>query len=96
MYVRVKNLNGTVKYKPKHDNSWIEGWERVSGRQSFLCSNYDCDSLKNVVGAHVQRADINDDKWYIVPLCIECNNKKSTEEIWVPLENLVPVTEINK
>ena len=88
--IKVKNLNGTYDNKvPAGYSSWLDFWEKKSGKRAEKCGRNGC-IKKATDGAHVQKADSNDNRWYIVPLCHECNMKPSSEEFYVN-EILVPV-----
>jgi len=64
---KIKNINGTFQ-NTCNCGSWLKHWENFSQRKALYCSEITC--LKtNLVGAHVQKADSHDRKWYIVPLC---------------------------
>lgn len=95
MMVEVKNLNGTSKErysKPKGYSSWLECWEAES---IFSIPNKcACDGCSNEikVGAHVRKTN-GDNKWYIVPLCYECN--KNTEPFNIDEDYLVEVNKEN-
>lgn len=87
---KVKNLNDTFDRIPSTGNSWRQFWEEKSGKKIDKCSRRGC-AKKATDGAHVQKADSDDRRWYIVPLCHECNMKPSSEEFYVDEEDLVPV-----
>lgn len=79
--MKVININGTS------DNvcscgSWLDHWKNFSNQSlSSYCSEKSC-VKKPEVGAHVQKDSIHDKKWYIVPLCKDCNAKtKNSLEI---------------
>ena len=91
-YVEVKNLNGTSGRVPNGATTWKEFWENETGRKFGMCSCKDCTSRADV-GAHVQKSDSTDHKWYIVPLCKADNNKASWEHFEVKAADLVPVNE---
>ena len=78
--MKVKNLNGTSKYKPikKGYSSWKEFWEDKKGKKFNYCSCIDCKSPAEV-GGHVQKAYSTDQKWYIIPLCKSCNKRKKED-----------------
>ena len=79
MNVLVRNINGTVMYKPRGYNSWKDFWETKKGEPFRLCSNCQCYHNIAEVGAHVQKASYGaSNEWYIVPLCKPCNNKSET------------------
>lgn len=76
---KVKNLNGTADNKPRNGcSTWKEFWETKTERKFGTCSCNGCLSRAEV-GAHVQKVDPNDKKWYIVSLCNSCNNSKNGE-----------------
>ena len=66
--MKVKKINGTS------DNtcacgSWLEHWKKFSGQSlSQYCSERNCTDRPEV-GAHVQKDNSTDTKWYIVPFC---------------------------
>ena len=84
--IKVKNLNGT---SDNDAHIWLDFWERKTGKKVGECGCRGC-TKKATDGAHVKKADSNDGRWYIVPLCHECNMKPSSEEFYVD-EVLVPV-----
>jgi hypothetical protein len=78
---KVQNINGTSD-KSCPCGSWIDHWEKFSGESlPNLCPEKTC-TKKDLVGAHVQRADSTDKGWYIVPLCSEHNKQATTLELW--------------
>ena len=87
-----RNLNGTSGRVPNDAATWKEFWENETGRKFGTCSCKDCTSRAEV-GAHVQKSDSTDHKWYIVPLCKADNNKASLEHFEVKAADLVPVNE---
>lgn len=91
--VKVKNLNGTSKYKTKSGKAWLDEWEEIKKRPASYCWRDGCVKSTDLVGAHVKTLDSG--KWYIIPLCKECNAKSSEEIFEVTKEFLVPVSDIN-
>ena len=86
----VTNVNGSGRFKPpKGYTSWLQYWERQTGKKAFFCSALYCKN-SNLAGAHVQKAYSTDKKWYIIPLCISCNGK-SSKDVFEVLDLLVPV-----
>ncbi len=84
----VKNLNGTADNKAPYGYiSWLDFWEKKSGKKAHECAH--C-RAKATVGAHVQKASIEDRRWFIVPLCEKCNQKPSTD-VFAVYEELAPV-----
>ena len=91
MITKVKNASGTSRYDaPAGYGSWLEYWERKSGKTAWRCSATDCHKLgrSNLVGAHVKKVGGSDNHSYIVPLCRECNMR--TDEFYVD-EVLIPL-----
>jgi len=72
----VKNVNGTSGLKCKC-GSWLDHWKRFSGQTVNYCVEVGCRE-KEVLGAHVQRDDIFDRSWYIVPLCAKHNQQTNS------------------
>lgn len=71
---KVKNINGTSDNDCKC-GSWLKHWMKYSGQTANWCSEKSCIN-KDLVGAHVQKADVSDMSWYIIPLC-SSHNKSS-------------------
>jgi len=64
---KVKNINGTSQ-TDCICGSWLQHWEKYSGRKATYCSDKICIKTE-LVGAHVQKAFSSDNRWYIIPLC---------------------------
>jgi len=85
---RVKNVIGSSRFPaPEGYSSWLDYWEKKTGTKKSICGVDGC-SKKDLVGAHVQKVNSIDQKWYITPICSDCN--KRTDEFDVVWE-LVPV-----
>ena len=85
----IKNVSGSSRFtKPNGYTSWLAYWEAQTGSKATFCSANGCFS-RDLVGARVQKAYSNDNKWYIVPLCSSCNQR--TDTFNVPDNLLVPV-----
>jgi hypothetical protein len=76
---KIKNINGTSDTLCKC-GSWLQHWRNFSGQIISYCSVEYCIN-RDLVGAHVQRADSTDKSWYIVPLCQKHN--QSTGELQI-------------
>lgn len=91
MAVRVHNLKGTAERPaPSGYSSWREWWEARKKRKFDNCANLNCKNPAEV-GGHVQKDDLSDRKWSIVPLCKECNKK--TDSFYVREDDLEPVNQ---
>lgn len=88
MSTKVKNVNGSSRFVPSGYSSWLEYWEKQTGKKAYRCSATDCHHWGDLVGAHVQKVYGTDQDWYIVPLCSECNQRTGSFEVD---EELVPV-----
>ena len=77
----VKNIEGTSDKKCTCSVSWVEHWEKHSGKKAFYCNVYGCYNRDNIVGAHVQRLDNPDNSHYIIAICHEHNMSK--EQLYV-------------
>ena len=89
--IKVYNASGTSRYNPPVGySSWLDYWEKRSGKTATKCSAIDCRKYGrwNLVGAHVKKVYGSDNHSYIVPLCIGCNNR--TDQFYVD-EELVPL-----
>lgn len=88
MIVKVKNLLGTSDNSaPYGYSSWLDFWEKSTGRKANKCANIDC-NLKATVGAHVIKTS-GTKEWYIVPLCDGCNNYHNEDGFFVNDSDLV-------
>ena len=88
-YMLVKNIFGSSRFpRPNGYASWLAYWEAQTGYKATYCSASNC-VKRDLVGAHVQKVFGNDNKWYIVPLCLSCNQR--TDTFSVPDNVLVPV-----
>jgi len=76
---RIKNINGISKNKC-NCGSWLRHWEKFSGQTTSFCTVTSCLN-KYVVGAHVQKTDSTNSKWYIVPLCTAHNRYQGELEV---------------
>lgn len=76
---KIKNINGTSDNNCKCI-SWLKHWEKFSGQTTQFCVEKTCTG-KDLVGAHVQRADSSDMSWYILPLCKSHNQSSGVIEV---------------
>ena len=53
----VKNASGTSRWpKPSTgESSWLEYWEKQTGKKATRCGATDCHSTSELVGGHVQK-----------------------------------------
>ena len=78
--VRVRNLNGSRDIGNGADLLAI--WERISGRNAYLCSVRDCINRPSK-GGLVQKEGREDRGWYVIPLCKDCNTQTGRDlDIW--------------
>lgn len=77
--MKVKNINGTSQTKCMC-GSWLAHWKKFSGQNTEYCTEKSCTN-KDLVGAHVQKANSTDTNWYIIPLCNAHN--QATRELEV-------------
>ena len=88
----VKNASGTSRWsKPSTgESSWLEYWEKKTGKKATRCGATDCHSTGTLVGAHVQKV-FGGSELYITPLCTGCNQR--SDNFWVDTELVrVPAT----
>lgn len=80
--MKIKNINGTSDTTCVC-GSWLKHWENFSDQKvPTYCPVSSCIN-KDLVGAHVQKADSSDEKWYICPLCSVHNQSTETLEVSV-------------
>lgn len=70
--------------------NWLRYWEEAVKRKATTCHKVGCNK-KATDGAHVQLHDSPNRKWYIVPLCHECNCQRG--EVFLVRGPLVSVTD---
>ena len=52
--------------------NWIKYWENATGLKAYNCHKVGC-FKKATDGGHVQQSNSSDHRWWIVPLCQQCN-----------------------
>ena len=75
--MQVHNINGTSDNECKC-GSWKAHWEKYNETRATwptYCSEKTC-TERATVGAHVQKEQGKDKKWYIIPLCDKHNGPK--------------------
>jgi hypothetical protein len=75
--MKVRNVNGTSQ-RSCSCGSWLKHWENHSHEKAAFCSRMYC-GAKATDGAHVQKDNIYDKGWYIIPLCHSCNMELGKE-----------------
>ena len=82
--MKIKNINGTSDTTCVC-GSWLKHWEKFSGQSVTFCPATDPQPSgclkKDLVGAHVQKSDSSDAKWYICPLCSAHNQSTGVLEV---------------
>ncbi len=81
--MKIKNINGTTDTECVC-GSWLNHWKIFSRQSVSVCPVPDCWKT-DIVGAHVQKADGYDLRWYIYPLCKEHNSYQGILEVpdWI-------------
>lgn len=88
--MKVKNINNTEDNRCSC-SSWLEHWKKFSSQKFDACAVIHCKAISSdIVGAHVQKDILFDNKWYIVPLCKDHNNKRG--ESLLVYDNIVLVS----
>jgi len=77
--MKIQNINGTS------DNicscgSWLNHWKKFSGQTVTSCPVPSCYKT-DLVGAHVQKANSLDNRWYIYPLCNSHNQHSGVLDV---------------
>jgi len=91
MVYLIKNLKAGSRPAPIGYYSWIDYWERKTGKKAAKCHKTGCNEFA-IDGAHVQLED-GRYEWYIVPLCHKCNMQRGLS--FVVEGPLVPVNPNN-
>ena len=98
MSITIHNVKGSSKISQKPPfpyGSWLQYWEGKTGNRIEPNTLYRCPGCgksitrENFDGCHVQKLNVLDKKWYIVPLCDSCNHR--TDAFSVNGELLFPV-----
>jgi len=76
--MKVRNLQEEPHSPTCGCKSWIKHWENNYRRNAGICSALNC-SNNAEVGGHVQKRNVDDDNWYIIPICKSCNGKHGHE-----------------
>ena len=73
MSITAKNLHREISASPTCGCiTWIHHWENNSGKKAGTCSVLGC-SQPACVGGHVQKKDLDNNSWFIIPICKTCN-----------------------
>ena len=97
MKITIHNVKGSSKVSenaPFPYGSWLPYWESIKGALKANTPYY-CPACGKAVtrehfdGCHVQKCNLLDQKWYIIPLCDSCNQRKDMfsvdEDLLVPV-----------
>ena len=79
--VKVKNIHAGDRKPPAGYSSWLSFWKDMKGirqSESVICANLAC-TYSARHGGHVKKVKSDDGRWYIVPLCVSCNEDKDKE-----------------
>jgi hypothetical protein len=75
--------------------SWIEHWEKFSEMtRPDYCIVFPLCLKKDIVGAHVQKANSDDKDWYIVPLCKKHSRYKASKIL--EISDIFPLVKANR
>lgn len=78
--MKVKNINGTSQTTCRC-GSWLKHWQNFGGQRTpTYCPEKSCLN-KDLLGAHVQKANSTNRKWYIYPLCAEHNKARGDLDV---------------
>jgi hypothetical protein len=88
------NLNGTTGKKCPC-GTWLNHWKNYSNQEVGKCSAYGCINEADR-GGHVQRKDIDDMSWYIIPICLDHNNQFGKEYLVYDDTIFIPVTDTSR
>lgn len=77
--MRVKNINGTSQNTCRC-GTWLQHWRNLSGQYTVTCRALGCSRI-DISGAHVQKDNSDDNRWYIVPFCVLHNRASHLVEL---------------
>lgn len=98
MSVTIHNVKGSSKISKKAPypyGSWLQYWEAKANFTIKANTSYNCPACGKAItrehfdGCHAQKVSLFDQKWYIIPLCDSCNQRKDSFSVDESL--LVPV-----
>ena len=73
---KVKNVNGTSRFSvPSGYNSWLDYWEKQTGKTVSICGVRGC-SDSDLVGGHVMKVNSTDKHYYNSSLKFEIMAKQ--------------------
>jgi len=79
--LKIRNISGTSQATCKC-GSWLKHWKKFSGQSGPICCPAGSCMNQDLVGAHVQKSDSSDGKWYIYPLCSVHNQSTGDLEVF--------------
>jgi len=78
--MKVKNINGR-RQNSCRCGTWLDHWVNICGRPlPEHCAATTCMG-KPQLGAHVQKDDVTDIRWHIIPLCVKHSMRAASLEI---------------
>jgi hypothetical protein len=86
----VRNLQEGSRPVPQGYTSWLQYWEENSNKKAGICCAFGCSNSAEV-GGHIQKRGVNDNSWYIIPICKNCNNQRGKEYNVKSNTDFVPV-----
>lgn len=82
------NHIGTFKV-PDGFESWLDYWEKNTGRSAEKCLNINCENTNNLEGCHVD-VDGKSGIW-LIPMCQGCNNWRNRNKMEAYFRDLINV-----
>lgn len=89
-YIKVKNVSRVTNSTPSDGSqNWLDFWKNKNPFYApSSCSNRNCSTQTDLLGAHVKVPAGETDRQYIVPLCTACTQLLG--EFEVPEYKLTP------
>lgn len=78
--IKVKNVNPNPHYNCACGN-WLKHWEKFGTKKAPHCAAANC-TEKATTGAHVQKANSNDENVYVLPLCPNHAQANGELDVW--------------
>ncbi|WP_152494841.1 hypothetical protein [Dickeya zeae] len=82
--VTVRNEKGSSTKTDPNCDTWIQHWEKYSGKKASCCAIEGCDATTKLVGAHTLRPYAKNEDYknhpHIIPMCSSHNGKSHEDD----------------
>jgi len=82
--------NHTGAYKvPDGYESWLDYWEKNTGRSAKECLNINCENTEDIEGCHVDV--VGKSGVWLLPMCRSCNDSRNHDKMEAYSRDLIEV-----